>query len=116
MERNRFAETRMKGKISFVERTPDYPSANECVIEPLGFTAQIEAAARAQGFRVERFGEIATLPLRGRTKRPPGRRPGIYVPAGIQGDEPAPPLALLELMRRGVFDARAVWFVCPLLN
>jgi murein peptide amidase A len=89
---------------------------NECLIEPLAFTAQIETAARSQGFRVERFGEITNLPLLALTKRTRGRRPRIYLSAGIHGDEPAPPLALLELIQRGVFDPRAVWFLCPLLN
>lgn len=42
--------------------------------------------------------------------------PRIYVSAGIHGDEPAPPHALLHLLERGCFDTRAVWFLCPLLN
>ena len=78
--------------------------------------AKMEAAARAAGFRVERFGEIEGCPLVALTKRTPGVRPRIYVSAGIHGDEPAPPQALLELIEAGVFDQRAVWFLCPLLN
>lgn len=34
----------------------------------------------------------------------------------MHGDEPAPPLALLNLMQDGFFDDRADWFVCPVLN
>lgn len=90
--------------------------AQEVIVEPLAFIAQIEAAATAAGFRVERFGEIGALPLIALTKRTRGPRPRIYLSAGIHGDEPAPPLALLEMLRRGVFDTRAVWFICPLLN
>lgn len=89
---------------------------NEGLIDPAEFAAEIESAAGAQGFRVERFGQIADLPLLALTKRTPGPRPRIYLSAGIHGDEPAPPLALLDLIRRGVLDTRAVWFVCPLLN
>lgn len=74
-----------------------------------------EAAARA-GFRVERYGEAAGCPLLGLTRRTPGSRPRIYLSSGIHGDEPAPPLALLELIRSGVFDDRANWIICPLLN
>jgi hypothetical protein len=93
------------------------PSApNECIIDPPAFTARIEAAGRANGFRVERFGEAGGSPLLALTKRTRGPRPRIYLSAGIHGDEPAPPLALLDLLERGVLDARAVWFVCPLLN
>jgi hypothetical protein len=105
----------MKGKISFVERLP-VQFDNDCLVDPVAFTAQMEAAGRAQGFRVEHFGSVNGVPLLALTKRTPGPRPRIYLSAGIHGDEPAPPLALLDLVQRGVLDARAVWFVCPLLN
>jgi protein MpaA len=84
--------------------------------DPLAVAARFEAAARAHGFRVDKFGEIAGFPLLALTKRTPGPRPRIYLSAGIHGDEPAPPLALLRLLERGFFDARAFWFICPLLN
>jgi protein MpaA len=83
---------------------------------PEAFAREFEDAGRAAGFRVERFGETAGCPLLALTKRTPGPRPRIYLSAGIHGDEPAPPLALLEMLRAGLFDARAVWFLCPLLN
>jgi murein peptide amidase A len=98
-----------------VQRIPA-PSANACRIDPLAFAAQIESVACARKFRVERFGEIAGLPQLALTKRTRGPRPRIYLSGGIHGDEPAPPLALLALIERGVFDDRAVWFLCPLLN
>lgn len=42
--------------------------------------------------------------------------PVIYLSAGIHGDEPAGPLALLELLSRGAFDERRHWRLCPTLN
>jgi hypothetical protein len=42
--------------------------------------------------------------------------PRIYLSTGMHGDEPAPPWALLHLLETGLFDARATWFLCPLLN
>jgi protein MpaA len=90
--------------------------AGPTVIDSIALVASFEASGRAAGFRVERFGEIADCPLLALTKRTPGPRPRIYLSAGIHGDEPAPPLALLELLEAGVFDNRAVWFLCPLLN
>jgi len=42
--------------------------------------------------------------------------PRIYLSSGIHGDEPAGPLALIELLAEGFFDDRAHWFVCPVLN
>ena len=89
------------------------PSVPPNAVELIG---RLEAAGRAAGFRVERFGEIAGLPQIALTKRTRGPRPRIYLSAGIHGDEPAPPLALLDLIERGALDERAVWFVCPLLN
>lgn len=86
------------------------------MLDPRDFIARIETAAPKAGFRVERFAEIAGYPLIALTKRTPGPRPRIYLSAGIHGDEPAPPLALLELIESGAFDTRAVWFLCPLLN
>ncbi|MEO7411996.1 MAG: M14 family metallocarboxypeptidase [Opitutaceae bacterium] len=77
---------------------------------------RFETAGRAAGFRVERFGEIDGHQLVALTKRTPGPRPRVYLSAGIHGDEPAPPLALLEMIECGVFDERATWFLCPLLN
>jgi protein MpaA len=84
--------------------------------DPLAVAARFDTTARAAGFRVGNFGEIAGFPLVALTKRTPGPRPRLYLSAGIHGDEPAPPLALLRLLERGFFDARAVWFICPLLN
>jgi len=54
--------------------------------------------------------------MRAYTKRTPGPRPRVYFSAGIHGDEPAPPWALLRLVEAGFFDARCTWFLCPLLN
>ena len=65
---------------------------------------------------MEMYGEIHGHPLLAFTRRTRGPRPRVYLSAGIHGDEPAPPLALLELMKAGFFDDRCVWFVCPLLN
>jgi predicted deacylase len=90
---------------------PSSPAFN-----PPDLVARFEALAPSRGFRVERFGEIAGTPLIALTKRTPGPRPRIYLSAGVHGDEPAGPLALLELLEAGTFDTRANWLLCPLLN
>lgn len=91
-------------------------SVKNSVFEPRALIARLEDAGRSAGFRVDRFGEAAGHPLIALTKRTPGPRPRIYLSAGIHGDEPAPPLALLEMIEAGMFDTRATWFICPLLN
>jgi protein MpaA len=46
----------------------------------------------------------------------PAEGPCAYLSAGIHGDEPAGPLALLELLRQGFFSPDVHWILCPLLN
>jgi len=85
-------------------------------LDPNEFTPQFDAAACRAGFRAEPYGEIQGHPLRAYTKRTPGPRPRAYLSAGIHGDEPAPPYALLKLVEEGFFDSRCNWFLCPLIN
>ena len=95
---------------------PDAPVKDSSLAEVTALAERLQTAGRAAGFRVESFGEIGGCPLFALTKRTPGPRPRIYLSGGIHGDEPAPPRALLELIEAGVFDTRATWFLCPLLN
>ena len=85
-------------------------------LDPRETAARLAAAGRAAGLDAETFGEAAGCPLLALTRRTPGPRPRIYLSAGIHGDEPAGPLALLALLEAGRFDTRANWFICPLLN
>jgi len=85
-------------------------------LDPADFSARFAASARAAGFGLEQYGEIHGHTLVAHTKRAPGPRPRVYFSAGMHGDEPAPPWALLRLVEEGFFDTRCNWFVCPLLN
>lgn len=85
-------------------------------LDPADFSPRFAAAAKVAGFRAEPYGQIHGHPLIAYTKRTPGPRPRIYLSAGIHGDEPAPPQALLRLLEAGFFDDRCNWFLCPLLN
>lgn len=85
-------------------------------IIPPAFVALFENLALSRGFHLERFGKIDDCALIALTKRTQMPGPRIYLSAGIHGDEPAPPLALLRLLERGFFDHRAAWYICPLLN
>jgi len=90
--------------------------ASELPLDPAQFIPQFDAAARRAGFQVETFGEIAGLRLLACTRPGASLQPRVYLSAGIHGDEPAAPWALLRLLVEGWFDARFTWFVCPLLN
>jgi hypothetical protein len=87
------------------------------VIEPHALAERFGAAARTGGFHVGGFGSVRGYPLLALTKPAPADgRPSVYLSAGIHGDEPASPLALLRLLEAETFDARASWYLCPLLN
>jgi hypothetical protein len=92
------------------------PAVKGSVLDPREFLPLFAAAARAAGFQEEIFGSVGDLPLAAYSRRTSGPRPRLYFSAGIHGDEPAPPHALLHLLARGFFDDRAVWMLCPLLN
>jgi len=67
------------------------------------------------GARREQYGEVCGYPLVAYKLGSAPRR--AYVSAGMHGDEPAGPIALLELVRDGFFDSSALsWVVCPVLN
>ena len=88
----------------------------DSVLNAFDYLAAFDRAARAAGFKSTAFGTTHGHQLRACTKRTPGPRPRVYLSAGIHGDEPAPPQALLQLVESGFFDARCNWFLCPLLN
>jgi murein peptide amidase A len=92
------------------------PAVKGAPIDPLALAERFDSAAARAGFRREIFGEVDGLPLLAFTRRTRGPRPRIYLSSGIHGDEPAPPQALLSLLEAGLFDTRAVWFLCPMLN
>src|ERR1700679_3493778 len=85
-------------------------------MDPLELVAPFEAGGAQGGFCLEIFGTVGAWPLIAMTKKATGPPPPIYLSAGIHGDEPAPPLALLSMFEAGDFDDRATWFICPLLN
>lgn len=75
---------------------------------------EIRAAAMTSGFvpqpipgppRLEAFRRAA-----------PAGAPRLYLSAGIHGDEPAGPLAVLELLRRNAFPPALELWLCPCLN
>lgn len=90
--------------------------ASALPLDPTGFIPQFSASARRTGFAIEEFGEINGHSLLAATKAAPEARPSIYLSTGMHGDEPAPPWALLQLVEAGLFDDRASWWLCPLLN
>jgi len=78
------------------------------------FLPEFSAAARAQGFRAEVLVDTGDGSLVAWERK--GAGAPLYLSAGIHGDEPAGPLAALELMRSGSFPPDRHVLVCPALN
>ena len=75
------------------------------LLDPSVFSTRFSAVALTAGFKEEQFGTIEGDGLFAYTK-PAANRPKVYLSAGVHGDEPAPPWALLRLMQEGCFDDR----------
>jgi protein MpaA len=78
------------------------------------YQAAFRMAAESAGFSATVLLELPEGPLIAWERPGNGRR--VYLSAGIHGDEPAGPLALLELLRGGFFTAGFHWSICPTLN
>jgi len=78
------------------------------------FPPAFRRAAELAGFSETRLAETSAGPLT--AWRRPSAGPRVYLSAGIHGDEPAGPLALLDLMREGFFTPHIDWALCPALN
>ncbi len=79
-----------------------------------GFIPEFSLAASRGGFASEVLLDTEDGPLMAWEK--PGRGPLVYLSAGIHGDEPAGPLAALEMMKRDTFGDDFSWMICPALN
>lgn len=83
-------------------------------IDLAGFLREFSEEAERRGFDAEELTTTTAGPLLAFTRVAAGEP--AYVSAGIHGDEPAGPLALLELLRAGFFEDGRSWSVCPALN
>lgn len=87
-------------------------------IEITAVLREIQTEAQAKGWRSEslRAGDLLTLPV---LTRPAVGVPVVrraYISAGIHGDEPAGPLAVLQLLREDLWPAALDLWLCPCLN
>lgn len=82
--------------------------------DPADFLGEFRREAGQRGFACETLLDTASGPLLGFTG--PGAGEPAYLSAGIHGDEPAGPLAALELLKAGAFDDGRAWTLCPALN
>ncbi len=82
--------------------------------DPAAFLREFRREAEGRGFSCETLLETEAGPLLGFVG--PGKGEPAYLSAGIHGDEPAGPLAALELLKSGTFDDGRAWSLCPAVN
>ena len=89
-------------------------------IDIRGVLHDVKAAAQAHGWTSELFFKTGDLELFALHRKPEfaGQNPQvrIYISAGIHGDEPAGPLAALQLIRENAWPANAELRLLPCLN
>ncbi len=76
--------------------------------------ADIKAAATVAGWHQDKFGDDPELFALHRKAHE--NAPKLYLSTGIHGDEPAGPLAVLELLRENAWPDNADLWLCPCLN
>lgn len=76
---------------------------------------EIHHTATERDFSVETLATFEGFPLLAMERLGQPDAPSIYVSAGIHGDEPAGPLALLELLKNDL-PREISWTFCPMLN
>lgn len=78
------------------------------------FLAEFGEVAASKGFTRHQLCETPAGPLLAWERLEEGEAPA-YLSAGMHGDEPAGPAAMLALLRSGFLD-QGSWLLCPALN
>ena len=68
------------------------------------------------GWSIENFPNTGDLPLYGFARLAKEPRLTVYISTGIHGDEPAGPLALVELLEANAWPSGVNLIACPCLN
>ena len=79
------------------------------------YWSEVDQCLRAAGAVAEVYGRVGTYDMTGYSLLKAGQ-PLVYISTGMHGDEPAGPLALLELLRGGLLERELSFCICPLLN
>lgn len=76
----------------------------------------LEEAAAKYGWTRETFLHTSDYKLLALKREVPGSSKRIYISTGIHGDEPAGPLAVLQMLQENLWPAEADIWLCPCLN
>jgi len=78
--------------------------------------SDMEDAAKQYGWKFEVFFKTDSYHLLALTRQQTKVTKRVYISTGIHGDEPAGPLALLQLLRENNWPTNADIWLCPCLN
>ena len=81
----------------------------------MNYFDRFACAAERAGFKREILTQVGEFSIPAYTKSA-DTDAVIYLSSGVHGDEPAGPLALLEMLEDGFFQQPVNWMICPLLN
>jgi len=79
------------------------------------YLKQIDTLLMQAGAVDEVFAEVGGYELKGYSLVREGA-PAVYLSTGMHGDEPAGPLALLELLENDLLERDLTFYICPCLN
>jgi hypothetical protein len=80
------------------------------------FLNQFKDASQQSGFKLSIYGKIDGMELPVLERIHGEVSPTIYISAGVHGDEPAPPMAVLELLRQNSLPDDANYTIFPMIN
>jgi len=86
------------------------------VIDVARVLAEVKTVARAHGWQSEVFLQAPGIELIALTRPAARETRRIYLSAGIHGDEPAGPLAMLQLLQENRWPEDVSFWLCPCLN
>jgi len=86
------------------------------VIEIKRVLDEVEHAATAHGWNVERVLEAEGYRILGLSRAATVPTKRVYLSAGIHGDEPAGPLALAKMLQDDLWPEGVSLWICPCLN
>ena len=86
------------------------------VIDIQRVIGEMELTAVEHGWRSEAFLDTGSRQLMAFIRRVPKANKRAYISAGIHGDEPAGPLAILRMLQEDRWPANVDIWLCPCLN
>jgi len=80
------------------------------------YLKRLKDAAKRAGFTISYYGKVSDLALPVLERHSGENRPEVYISSGVHGDEPAAPMAVLELLRKGLLPDAANYTIFPIVN